>query len=252
MKVILLMAIFLPAFAGCQSVATSPAAAPPQAVITNIASIPLPPGYKRVAVADSSFGQWLRQVPVKKDRQVHLYNGALKGNQKAQYVVLDVPVGKKDLQQCADAVMRLRAEYLYSRKQYTAISFTDNSGKKYTCPGAVDRPAFERYLERVYSWCGTLSLDKQMKRVSSMKDIEAGQVLIKGGSPGHAVIVMDVAVNNAGQKIYLLAQSYMPAQDIHVLVNPENGTLTPWYQAIDNSLIYTPEWTFSANQLKKW
>jgi hypothetical protein len=258
MKVNLLMAIFLPAFASCQNAAPAPTPAggpSPRsggATIAIVAAIPLPQGYKRVAVADSSFGHWLRQVPVKKDRRVHLYNGTLKGNQQAQYVVLDVPVGNKDLQQCADAIMRLRAEYLYGRKQYAAISFNDNNGKKYTCPGPVDRPAFERYLERVFAWCGTLSLEKQLRRVPTFAAIEPGNVLIKGGSPGHAVIVMDVAVNEAGKKIYLLAQSYMPAQEIHVLVNPQNADLSPWYEATSNSLIYTPEWTFSSNQLKKW
>jgi hypothetical protein len=178
---------------------------------------------------------------------VHLYDGRLKANQTAQFAVLDIPVGKKDLQQCADAVMRLRAEYLYSQQRFSEISFADNNGKKYICPADIDRPGFERYLEKVFSYCGTLSLEKQLRPVT---DIQPGDVLIKGGSPGHAVIVMDVAVNSQGGKIYLLAQSYMPAQDIHVLRNFQNE-LNPWY-ITGQQEIRTPEWTFKTNQLRRW
>ncbi len=32
------------------------------------------------------------------------------------------------------------------------------------------------------------------------------------------------------KKVYLLAQSYMPAQQIHILVNPANSLLSPWYE----------------------
>lgn len=218
--------------------------------ISKIDDIPLPRGYIRTKAAAGSFAHWLRQRPLKKDTRVFLYNGTLKANQTAQFAVLDIPVGTKDLQQCADAVMRLRAEYLYSQKQFAAISFADNNGKKYNCPPNTDRAGFERYLEKVFSYCGTLSLEKQLKPVI---DIQPGDVFIKGGSPGHAVMVMDVAVNSEGQTIYLLAQSYMPAQDIHVLRNPGNESLNPWYAVIPGaSEVHTPEWTFKTSQLRRW
>jgi hypothetical protein len=215
--------------------------------------ISLPAGFKRINYPAISFAAWLRKIPVKKDTRVYLYNGQLKKNQEAQYAVLDVPVGKKDLQQCADAVMRLRAQYLYDHKRYNEISFSDNSSKRYTCAGGVDSTHFERYLEQVYGMCGTASLEKQLHPVRQFSAIQPGDVLIKGGSPGHAVMVMDMAVNSSGKTIYLLAQSYMPAQNIHVLKNPMEGDLSPWYEVkTDNSFIYTPEWTFTRGQLRRW
>lgn len=232
-----------------------PLPAPPQinTMPARVAAIPLPPGYQHLPGAAGSFTAWLRTIGIKKDKTVYLYNGQPKQNQQAQYVVLDIPVGRKDLQQCADAVMRLRAQYLYSQQRFAEIWFTDNNGKKYTCTPGADSTRFERYLENVYAWCGTLSLEKQLHPVSNFQNIQPGDVLIKGGSPGHAVMVMDVAVNKAGKKIYLLAQSYMPAQNIHILKNPANESLSPWYEAkTDNSLIITPEWTFSPNQLRRW
>lgn len=254
MKVQWLLAIILPVFAYCRQPA-SPAHRPDSNItaFTKLMDIPVPAGFVRVQANDKSFGAWLRNIKIKKDPQVYLYNGNPKRNQSAQFAVLDIPVGKKDLQQCADAVMRLRAEYLYQYNRYNEISFADNNGRKYNCPAAADRRNFEKYLETVFAWCGTASLEKQLRRVGIFSDVLPGDVLIKGGYPGHAVMVMDVARDSSGKKIYLLAQSYMPAQDIHVLKNPMNKALSPWYLADnDNSMIYSPEWAFSPKELRRW
>ena len=80
-----------------------------------------------------------------------------------------------------------------------------------------------------------------------------GDILIKGGSPGHAELVMDVAQNKMGGKIFLLAQSYMPAQEMQVLTNPENPLLSPWYETkMEGANIVTPEWTFTTDQLMRF
>ena len=213
-----------------------------------VGEIALPDNYKRKPASEKSFSGWLRKINLKKDNRVFLYNGRLKGNQEAQFAVLNIPVGSKDLQQCADAVMRLRAEYLRDVNRVSEISFADNNGKKYRYNGQ----SFQEYLETVFAYCGTLSLEKQMKKVNDFSDMQAGDVLIQGGSPGHAVIVMDIAEDIYGKKIYLLAQSYMPAQDIHILQNPLNPGLSPWYEGISNSLILTPEWRFHSSNLRTW
>src|ERR1700754_316883 len=145
MKINLLMTIILPVFAHCQSAgnAQDPEPFEQQATIHKIADIPLPAGYKRINGTDSLFARWLRTVAIKKDKRVFLYNGELKRNQQAQYAVLDIPIGKKDLQQCADAVMRLRAEYLKSNNRTREIWFADNNGTRYQCPVQVNKNEFE-------------------------------------------------------------------------------------------------------------
>ncbi|MEZ4798767.1 MAG: DUF4846 domain-containing protein [Flavobacteriales bacterium] len=42
--------------------------------------------------------------------------------------VVDLEIGTKDLHQCADAVMRLRAEYLWVTQQYDKIHFNFTNG----------------------------------------------------------------------------------------------------------------------------
>lgn len=246
---------FLLLFAACKEGADKPfitkqpaALIPPKA----IGEILLPDGYTRTAVETGSFAAWLRTVPLKKDKTVYLYNGKLKPNQSAQFAVIDIPTGTKDLQQCADAVMRLRAEYLFSEGKTEGIAFMDYNNNWYRWTGGPNRIAFEKYLEHVFGWCGSASLEKQLKPVPSFNTIQAGDVLIKGGFPGHAMTVMDIAVNEKGHKIFLLAQGYQPAQDIHVVLNPGDQVLSPWYAVNENAVINTPEWQFSPKNLKRW
>ena len=215
-----------------------------------IGEIPGLAGFMRVPAPQASFSQWLRDINLKKDRTVYKYDGTVKNNQSAQFAVLDISVGSKDLQQCADAVMRLRAEYLFSQKHFSKISFIDNDGQNYQFTQPYTHEHLINYLQVVFGMCGSASLDKQLSQRVPIDEVASGDVLIRGGFPGHAVIVVDVAVNAQGKKIYMLAQSYMPAQDIHILKNPVNGSA--WYFVNDEELITTPEYVFRCTELRRF
>jgi hypothetical protein len=218
----------------------------------SIGHIPLPEGYTRVQCPAGSFAAWLRELPLKKDKTVYLYNGLPKKNQSAQYAVIDLPRSTTDLQQCADVVIRLRAEYLFRLKKYNDIRFTDYEGREYCWKNSDDREAFEKYMTQVFSWCGSASLEKQLKPAPDFNSMEAGDVLIRGGFPGHAVIIADIAMNKKGEKIFLLVQGYQPAQDMHVLQNLWDIKKNPWYSDPGTENINTPEWVFYRNQLRQW
>jgi hypothetical protein len=97
-----------------------------------------------------------------------------------------------------------------------------------------------------------VSLSKEMKPVM-IEDMEIGDVFIQGGSPGHCVIVVDMAMHaQTGEKLFLLAQSYMPAQDIHILKNPQDPQISPWYSIKFGDTLITPEWTFKRTDLKRF
>lgn len=220
--------------------------------IKQVKAIPLPAGFERIAAEPGTFSEYLRNIGLKDSKTVYLYNGKPKQNQDAQYALLNISVGSQDLQQCADAVMRLRAEYFFALKQFDKIIFYDNDKTTYRFTSPYTRTYFDKYLNRVFGMCGSASLSKQLKPVADFNNIQPGDVLIRGGFPGHAVIVMDVAVNITGEKMYLLAQSYMPAQDIHILKNGTDENSSPWYQVNDDHFIQTPEYTFTKDELKRW
>ena len=101
-------------------------------------------------------------------------------------------------------------------------------------------------------YAGTLSLEKELES-SEISELKTGDIFIRGGSPGHAVIVVDMAFNpKTNEKIFLLAQSYMPAQELQVLKNPSDEKLSPWYSVNFGEELETPEWKFSKKHLKKF
>lgn len=236
-----------------------------------------PTEYVREACKQQSFTTYLRQLPLlPKGSKVLLYNGQEKRNQTASFSIVDMEIGHRDLQQCADAVIRLRAEFLWSQKRYDEIKFNFTNGFKaeykkwaegnrikvngntvqWYVSGGCDYsyPTFRKYLDIVFMYAGTASLSKELVSVP-YASLQSGDVFIKGGSPGHAVIVVDVAFHpQTKKKMFLLAQSYMPAQQIHILVNPANRKLSPWYELsdTDEGKLYTPEWIFEKKDLKRF
>ncbi|HYD15554.1 MAG TPA: DUF4846 domain-containing protein, partial [Hyphomicrobium sp.] len=166
----------------------------------------------------------------------------------------DIDIGKRDLQQCADAVMRLRAEWLYSLGRDKEIAFNDTDGKRrrFSATGRSDHAGLRKYMDLVFAYAGTYSLERELKPVKPA-DIAIGDVFIKGGFPGHAVLVTDMAVNKeTGEKRFLLLQSYMPAQDMHILKNPNSADGSPWYTVPSGDQFVTPEWIFKSTALRRW
>lgn len=239
-----------------------------------IADIPAPNAFERLEVEQMSFAQWLRGLPLLPGRpEVHLFDGRRKGNQTAHYAIIDIDVGNRDLQQCADAVMRLRAEYLRDSSRDDEIEFHLTNGDLVTwlqwstgnrpnvsgnsvswrsgAAPSTDRRTFRGYLDFIFTYAGSASLQNELSVVSEPSRIRPGDVFIQGGFPGHAVIVVDVAESDRGSRTFLLAQSYMPAQQIHILSNPTDP-ISPWYRARSEGVLTTPEFTFSYTDLRRF
>jgi len=230
--------------------------------------------FNRIESDLSSFEFYLQNLPLKNHGTlVHHYDGTTKENYNVYEAVVDLEIGKRDLHQCADAIMRLRAEFLWNQKRYDEIHFNFTNGfrvdysewmkgrrvvikgnktywnNRYSPSNSYQD--FWKYLELIFSYAGTLSLSKELKPVS-LTELKIGDVFIKGGSPGHAVIVVDVAVNAEGEKLFLLAQSYMPAQDLQILKNPNNSA-SPWYSVREcENWLETPEWGFKSSSLTRF
>ncbi len=235
----------------------------------------VPKGYERISVEENNFGEFLRNSKLEKyGEKVKYYNGKTKNKENVYDSVFDVDIGDRDLHQCADAVMLLRAEYLYQNERYDEISFEFVNGFKaeyskwrmgyrinvgenscsYYKGAQPDNSysTFRDYMDLVFAYSSTLSLEKELKSVD-INDMQIGDVFIKGGSPGHCVIVVDMAQNKStGEKVFMLAQSYMPAQQTQLLINPNDKNLSPWYSLDFGDTLNTPEWTFTKDQLKRF
>lgn len=234
----------------------------------------VPPNYKRTTIDSTSFQSYLRNLKLKPaNALVQYYDGTKKSKEGVYVAVVDLEIGKKDLHQCADAIMRLRGEYLWNKGDYDKIHFNFTNGftvayeewmkgRRMVIKGNKtywnnrQQPSntyqdFWKYMELIFTYAGTASLEKELQTVS-IKEAEIGDILIQGGHPGHAVIIVDKAVpQETGQPIYLLAQSYMPAQETQILINPMNENFSPWYE-LGEGRIDTPEWGFRSSDLRRF
>jgi hypothetical protein len=185
---------------------------------------------------------------------VHLHTGDLKSRQDVHDAVIDMDVGRRDLQQCADAVMRLRAEYLFAADRERDICFRSVQGKKLRWRGS-GFASFRKYLDKVFGIANSASLLREMAPVADDEPLALGDVYIepaKGGAYGHAVMVMDLARHADGRSAMLLSQSYMPAQESHILKNFGDSELSPWFLDERDRELSTPEWTFPVGSLRRF
>jgi hypothetical protein len=272
----LLGALLLSAPAGAQT--SSESAAPRSPTKQELASYPWlskdsqvrsletafspPSGYTRVAVEPGSFGAWLRGLPLRPaGTPVRDFRGGqvLPGDDSRLAAVAELDIGTANLQQCADSIIRLHAEWLWVRNQKDKIAYRFTSGDlatwskyaagdrakisgskvKWERSASADssRSSFRSYLDLVFTYAGTLSL-QELKQRPSRQDARPGDFFVLGGSPGHAVLVLDMAVNAQGERVALLGQGFIPAQDFQVLSPGQDG---PWF-SLEAEEVATPFW----------
>src|SRR5215203_1239836 len=204
------------------------------------------------------------------DQPILNYKGRAIDYQQKHIGIIPYDVGSTDLQQCADALMRLRAEYLFQQKRYDEIGFHFVSGNYYSwndyCNGLrpvlkgreikfnatshseKNHESLRRYLDIVYNYASTISLAKELKPAN---DFEIGTVVIHAGSPGHCFIIIDESTNKEGDKVYKLAEGYAPAQSIYVLRNLSEQGISPWYK-LKTGVIETASYRFDVYRLLKF
>jgi hypothetical protein len=239
-------------------------------------TISVPAGFARVPVPDGGFAHWLRHLPLAPDgTQLLLHDGRPLLDQSVVAAVIDIDAGSADLQQCADAVMRLRAEFLFSRGLVGAIGFDLFDGQPYGFaayadgftprqvgdavawrrerPRGRDHADLRRYLDLLFGFASTRSLARELRPVASLREAAIGDLFIRAGSPGHAVIVVDMAENAAsGERALLLAQGSMPARGIYLLNNAARPELGAWFALADGEPLATPGYVFRPDELRRF
>jgi hypothetical protein len=235
-----------------------------------------PKDYEWIEEKPSSFGYFIENFKLKPyGSQILKYDGTPIATQHLHEAVFDIDTGTQDLQQCADAVIRLRAEYLFKAKRFDEIKFHFTSGdlvswndykngiRAFVNGNSVSFKKivefddsyknFRNYLDLIFNYAGTISLNKEMKPVADNSDLKTGDILITPGSPGHVVFIAGTCQNKEGKKLYLLGEGFTPAQSIHLLSNPFDRNISPWYNLdVDNSETKTARYIFNPTNFRQF
>lgn len=221
---------------------------------------PCPLGYARVPLRRDSWGHWLRYLPLRAaGTPIRGLNGNVvaRGDDPSLGAVLDLDV--RQYQECADVIIRLRAEWLRWSGRADSIVFRAADGPKlawrdwrtgtrvrlvggrlrlsHTGRPDASRQSFDRYLFQVFSWCGTISMIDETDRIAPQK-LLPGDIFLVTGSPGHTVLVLDVAKDAEGHMKGLIAQGYLPAQSPH-LVTADGSA---WLDLDPSRPVTVPRW----------
>ena len=190
-----------------------------------------PAGYSRKALPAESFSSFLRQLPLRAEGSpVNTYERKLllEGGDPRIAAVAELDLSYADIQQCADSVIRLHAEWRWSQNTAESVGYHFLSG---------DYAKWSRYREgqrpkvdgAKVVWVGGLALKND--------HVRAGDFFILPGGPGHVILILDLAENPEGKRMALLGQGYMPAQDFQVLRGESGG----WFDLQGDS-VDTPFW----------
>ncbi len=209
-----------------------------------------PEGFSRVEVTDGSFADWLRHLPVApSDAAVKSGCGkvVLSADDPSLAVVVCLQPHDNRLLSAVSMMVRLRAEYAWTMRRVQDVSFHLTSGQssswrdwaagvrpkidgrrvnfRKTAEPNSSRVSFCGYLETLFQFASTYSLLDDTRQASD-NAVEVGDIFVRPGRPGHAMMIVDVATSDEGGKVkVLLAEGGWPAQTFHVLRGPDGS---PW------------------------
>ena len=149
----------------------------------------VPEGFTRTVYPQGSFQAFIQNYPLKASgAKVINYDSSPYFYQSGHVGVLELSVPKNGLQQCADALIRLRSEYLWKTNQKNKIGFEFTSGhfcswSKYaqgyrpkirgnkvsfhkTARSDHSKRNFYRFLNLIYAYSVTLSLYNELPKVT--------------------------------------------------------------------------------------
>lgn len=232
-----------------------------------------PSGYTRIVAEEKSLGEFLRNYDLKKSTGVvKLWDGTKKEDSGTVQAVFKLPMEKEDMQRSAGAVIRMYAEYFWSRRMFDKISFqfingfqaeyqkwqegfrirTDDSGSIWVNGGSYDesKENLVQYLHVVMTYTSAVSMEKESKKIKK-EDIQIGDIFLQSGDASDVAMIVDMCENEQGQKAFLLAKGGKPAQQFHLLKNPAHED-DPWYYVGEMKYpLQTSEGEFAKGSLRR-
>ena len=231
-----------------------------------------PDGFERVPVEKGSFGEYLRNYPLLPDDiKLPVYDGTT-FNSTDVAAVFDISLEADGYQQCADSIIRLYSDYFYEANQFERINYMFSNGDEcsyerwrkgkrmltflsFSCeiPAALpdkSEQQYRNYLKEVMRYAGTLSLQKESE-VISPDELRIGDIIC---NDTHVVMIADAAVNEKGEKCYLIGQSFIPSVCFHILTKTEGRDISPWFteEQFKNDTFTVGSFTFGKNDIRRW
>lgn len=219
-----------------------------------------PQGYQRIAVNPETLGEWLRFLPVAAPGTVVAdINGKAAVVTLAGFVAAVVAIDMH-AEDSADALLRLHAEWRFSKGDRATINYASNSGrlmpfsrwiagerivlKRQDWDWAVKatplaNPTYtdlRNFLDAAYQWTDPRALAIQGKVLDS-SDVAPGDYFVHAGKDSTLVIVLDVAKNAAGEPALLLGHVAAPHQNMYVM---RASNESAWFKPRPNQEIAAP------------
>lgn len=237
---------------------------PQQTVAARIAP---PRGYARMVQEDkSSFPYWLRNLPTRPASPADPRH------------VLDIDFGDAKIAQPVHNILRLRDEYRYYVRRFSALKFKlpsgdfldfglwsegrrptiENDKVTWSNPSrATTRDQsysnFRNYMDLCFKTAGEMSLLGQFDRQPNSRNLQVGQVFYMDGNPGQAVIVVDMVQSERGmRRAFLLAEP--TATGLHIVRNtrPADTAIHPWFDVVMGQAVTCPSGKFSPRDLRRF
>ena len=234
----------------------------------------LPPeGYTRVPAAEGSFLAFMRKQPLYPNGSaIYTYDGRAQSGANAA-AVYRMEVGTEGWQECADTVIRFYSDYFRESGQNDRLAFhltngflcdwdTFSRGKRVLAFGnfamwmplklkSDSEQTFRDWQMTVMHYAGTLSLEKESHPIKA-EEARAGDIICRGGSPGHVLLLADEAVNADGKRCFLLVQGMIPAESAHMVYMSDG--VNPWMteEALGMYPLQIAGFTFTENTLRRW
>jgi len=215
-----------------------------------IGDIPLPSHeYNRLNANKDSYAHWLRNLPLEEPgSSVYDFKGNIfkSGTDSSVAAVVKWNISGRRLEQCMDIVIRLYAEFLWQEHK------TDNL--KLPLPGGTwlywnhwrsgYRPFFKgiqvdlrksthpdstysnyiKFLHTIFSESHTQQFYHSYHPVMR-ENVQIGDFIVRKGTKGHAVMIVDLAQNARGELVALIGNGDTPACQFFLL-NHTKGN--PW------------------------
>lgn len=205
---------------------------------------------------ESSFGYYLRNLPLTLSVAVLNYRGTVfkVSDDSTVAGVIPIAIKGKNLWQCMDILQVLHMDYLDSQKRKSEINYYLPEGTKFSWlewqkglrpvfkglafqkikQAQVDTSAasFNRYCNTIFQYSSTQTFWHYYPDLK-FADIQPGDFITKKGKKGHAVLILDIAINEMGEKVALIGQGDTPACQFYLL--QKNGN--PWFK-IDKDMSY--------------